>query len=141
MAVSSPIGLRANLAPVWLPLPLWRNNAGIIDAGMQTWRADLGDVHLRRKKKDPMVRLEGGTVARNHGRSVSLADAVKFWRDFDGASAAPISSELPDSAGPQYLIRRSHSEGLHPRKTYAFSEIQCNRSFPWQTQGQDDVNP
>jgi polyhydroxybutyrate depolymerase len=56
--------------------------------------------------KDPLVHIEGGIVGRDHGRSVSLADAVKFWRDFDGISAPPISTELTDNVGDGTHVRR-----------------------------------
>jgi polyhydroxybutyrate depolymerase len=50
---------------------------------------------------DPLVHIEGGAVARTHGRNISLADAVRFWLDHDQTSKKPDASDLPphDSNG------------------------------------------
>lgn len=50
---------------------------------------------------DPLVHIEGGNVARTHGRNLSLADAVHFWLDHDQTSKKPDASDLPhhDSNG------------------------------------------
>jgi len=44
---------------------------------------------------DPLVHIEGGAVARTHGRNNSLADAVHFWVDRDRASEKPEAADLP----------------------------------------------
>lgn len=44
---------------------------------------------------DPLVHIEGGSVAKTHGRNLSLADSVRFWIDHDGTSTKPDSSDLP----------------------------------------------
>jgi polyhydroxybutyrate depolymerase len=44
---------------------------------------------------DPLVHINGGPVARTHGRNISLDDSVKFWLEKNGASGKPRSSELP----------------------------------------------
>ena len=44
---------------------------------------------------DPLVHIEGGTVARTHGRSVSLANAVYFWLNHDQINSKPESTDLP----------------------------------------------
>lgn len=44
---------------------------------------------------DPLVHIEGGPVARTHGRNISLADATKFWIDHNQTAKQPDSSDLP----------------------------------------------
>lgn len=46
--------------------------------------------------KDPLVHIEGGTVARTHGKNVSLVAAVGFWTDHDQTDKKPVSSDLPN---------------------------------------------
>ncbi|MBZ5656342.1 MAG: hypothetical protein LAO56_13820 [Acidobacteriia bacterium] len=50
---------------------------------------------------DPLVHIEGGNVARTHGRNISLADATQFWVDHNQTVKKPDSSDLPshDSNG------------------------------------------
>lgn len=56
--------------------------------------------------KDPLVHIEGGTVGPNHGRSISLADAVKFWRTVDQTSPSPVGGNLPDRADDGTYVHR-----------------------------------
>jgi polyhydroxybutyrate depolymerase len=44
---------------------------------------------------DPLVHIEGGNVARTHGRNISLADATRFWVDHNQTNRKPDSSDLP----------------------------------------------
>jgi polyhydroxybutyrate depolymerase len=44
---------------------------------------------------DPLVHMEGGAVARTHGRNISLADSVHFWLDQDQLTKKLQSSDLP----------------------------------------------
>jgi polyhydroxybutyrate depolymerase len=44
---------------------------------------------------DPLVHIEGGNVARTHGRNISLADATQFWIDHNQTAKKPDSSDLP----------------------------------------------
>ena len=44
---------------------------------------------------DPLVHIEGGNVARTHGRNISLADATRFWIDHNRTSKKPESFDLP----------------------------------------------
>jgi polyhydroxybutyrate depolymerase len=44
---------------------------------------------------DPLVHIEGGNVARTHGRNISLADATQFWIDHNQSKKKPDSSDLP----------------------------------------------
>jgi len=50
---------------------------------------------------DPLVHIEGGNIARTHGRNISLADACHFWIDHNQTAKKPDSSDLPshDSNG------------------------------------------
>jgi len=50
---------------------------------------------------DPLVHIEGGNVARTHGRNISLADACHFWIDHNQTAKKADSSDLPshDSNG------------------------------------------
>jgi polyhydroxybutyrate depolymerase len=45
--------------------------------------------------EDRLVHVEGGNIARRNGRSISLADAAKYWRDRDQTTTF-ASEELPD---------------------------------------------
>jgi polyhydroxybutyrate depolymerase len=45
--------------------------------------------------KDPLVHIEGGNVARTHGRNISLTDAIYFWLNHDEIKSKPESSDLP----------------------------------------------
>jgi polyhydroxybutyrate depolymerase len=64
--------------------------------------------------QDPIVHIQGGIVGGDHGRGVSLADAVKFWRDCDGISAPPISTELTDNVGDGTHVYRDVYGGGKP---------------------------
>jgi polyhydroxybutyrate depolymerase len=44
---------------------------------------------------DPLVHIEGGPVARTHGRNISLIDAANFWIDHNQTTKKPDSSDLP----------------------------------------------
>ncbi|HUM07003.1 MAG TPA: PHB depolymerase family esterase [Terriglobales bacterium] len=44
---------------------------------------------------DPLVHINGGAVAKTHGRNISLADSVRFWTDHDATRKKPESSDLP----------------------------------------------
>lgn len=56
--------------------------------------------------KDPLVHIEGGVVARDHGNSISLAKASEFWRRVDETSDTPSVEDLPDTAGDGTTIHR-----------------------------------
>lgn len=45
--------------------------------------------------EDPLVHIEGGNVARTHGRNISLANAVYFWLNHDEIKSKPESTDLP----------------------------------------------
>lgn len=44
---------------------------------------------------DPLVHINGGNIARTHGRNISLANAVYFWLNHDGIKSKPESTDLP----------------------------------------------
>lgn len=44
---------------------------------------------------DPLVHIEGGAVAKTHGRNISLADAVGFWVVHNQTAKKPDSADLP----------------------------------------------
>lgn len=46
---------------------------------------------------DPLVHIGGGMVARDHGKSISLEDAGKFWREWNHTATIPQSTDLPDA--------------------------------------------
>jgi polyhydroxybutyrate depolymerase len=56
--------------------------------------------------KDPLVSINGGPVARTHGRCVSLAAASSFWGNRDQTSSTPVSADLPDDAHDGTRIHR-----------------------------------
>ncbi|HVO79359.1 MAG TPA: PHB depolymerase family esterase [Terriglobales bacterium] len=56
--------------------------------------------------EDPLVHIDGGKVARTHGRSVSLAAAASFWRNRDHTSSTPVSADLPDTAHDGTRVHR-----------------------------------
>jgi polyhydroxybutyrate depolymerase len=60
---------------------------------------------------DPLVLIDGGPVARNHGRSVSLAEASSFWRKWDQTESKPATEELPDRAHDGTTVHRDAYEG------------------------------
>jgi polyhydroxybutyrate depolymerase len=45
---------------------------------------------------DPMVHINGGLILRDRGRSISLEDAARFWRNWDQSSPTPVVRDLPD---------------------------------------------
>jgi polyhydroxybutyrate depolymerase len=56
--------------------------------------------------QDPLVKIDGGVVARRNGRSVSLKDAVDFWRRVNHAAGQPSSIELPDRQADGTHVRQ-----------------------------------
>lgn len=48
--------------------------------------------------KDPLVHIDGGTILRDRGRNVSLAEASSFWRKFDQTSSKPETEDIADRA-------------------------------------------
>jgi polyhydroxybutyrate depolymerase len=61
--------------------------------------------------KDPLVPIDGGPVARTHGRCVSLAAASSFWRNRDQTSSTPITADLPDDAHDGTRVHRDVYSG------------------------------
>ena len=44
---------------------------------------------------DPLVHIEGGNILRNRGRNIPLADAVRFWLNFNQITQQAQPSDLP----------------------------------------------
>lgn len=61
--------------------------------------------------KDPLVPIDGGAVARTHGRCVSLAAASSFWRNRDQTSSTPATADLPDDAHDGTSVHRDVYRG------------------------------
>lgn len=61
--------------------------------------------------KDPLVPIDGGAVARTHGKCVSLAAASSFWRSHDQTSSTPASSDFPDQAHDGTKVHRDLYSG------------------------------
>jgi polyhydroxybutyrate depolymerase len=61
--------------------------------------------------QDPLVKIDGGVIARRNSRSVSLAQAVDFWRRVNHASDVPARTELPDREGDGTHVRRDVYRG------------------------------
>jgi polyhydroxybutyrate depolymerase len=62
--------------------------------------------------EDPLVHIEGGAVARTHGRNISLADAARFWIDHNQTTKKPVSSGLPShDANGTSVHRDIYGEG------------------------------
>ena len=65
--------------------------------------------------KDPLVPINGGAVGANlglhRGDCISLADAVKFWTNWDHTAAAPKSSDLPDRVYDGTHVKREVYSG------------------------------
>ena len=61
---------------------------------------------------DPLVHIVGGSIARTHGRNISLSDATEFWINHNQTVKKPDSSDLPshDSNGTS-VHRETYSEG------------------------------
>jgi polyhydroxybutyrate depolymerase len=60
---------------------------------------------------DPLVHIEGGAIARTHGRNVSLAEASSFWRKWNQTSSKPDTQEIPDGAHDGTSVRRETYRG------------------------------
>jgi polyhydroxybutyrate depolymerase len=56
--------------------------------------------------KDPLVHIDGGTILRDRGHNVSLAEASSFWRKWDQTSSKPAIEDLPDRAGDSTTVHR-----------------------------------
>lgn len=65
--------------------------------------------------RDPLVPLLGGKVGlrhgRAHGRCLSLADAIQFWRRANQIDAPPAVEEFPDRAGDGTHVRSESWSG------------------------------
>ena len=72
--------------------------------------------------EDPLVHIEGGAVARTHGRNISLADAVHFWVNHDETAKKPDSSDLPshDSNGTS-VHRDIYSDGKQDSEVIVYT--------------------
>jgi polyhydroxybutyrate depolymerase len=62
-------------------------------------------------KNDRIVHIEGGAVMRNRGSALSLAQAAKFWREWDHTASNPQITELPDQVHDGTSIRRETYAG------------------------------
>jgi polyhydroxybutyrate depolymerase len=56
--------------------------------------------------QDPLVKINGGVIARRNGRSVSLRGAVDFWRRVNHISEQPSRTELPDRQADGTHVRQ-----------------------------------
>jgi polyhydroxybutyrate depolymerase len=65
--------------------------------------------------EDPLVPIQGGKVGlRNgsdHGRCVSLAEAVEFWRRANGIAPPPAIEDIPDRVRDGTHVRRESWSG------------------------------
>ena len=62
--------------------------------------------------KDPIVHIDGGTILRNRGGNVSLAEASSFWRKWDQTSSKPETEDIPDQAHDGTTVHRdSYRDG------------------------------
>jgi polyhydroxybutyrate depolymerase len=62
--------------------------------------------------KDPIVHIDGGTILRDRGNNVSLAEASAFWRNWDQTSSQPETEDIPDHAHDGTTVRRdTYSHG------------------------------
>jgi len=68
--------------------------------------AQLISVMFIQGTRDPLVPIDGGPVARTHGRCISLAAASSFWRTQDRSTSAPVSTKLPDKTHDGTHVRR-----------------------------------
>lgn len=55
---------------------------------------------------DPLVPIQGGAVAKTHGRNISLDAAAKFWIERDQTSTKAASSDLPHHDPNGTSVRR-----------------------------------
>ena len=71
---------------------------------------------------DPLVHIEGGNVARTHGRNISLAAATQFWIQHNQTAKKPDSSDLPshDSNGTS-VHRETYSEGQQDTEVVVYT--------------------
>ena len=55
---------------------------------------------------DLLVPIEGGAIARTHGRNISLSDATHFWVDHDQTAKKPESADMPSHDTNGTKVRR-----------------------------------
>jgi polyhydroxybutyrate depolymerase len=85
--------------------------------------------------KDPLVPINGGAIARSRGRAVSLADAAKFWRDFDQTSAKPAAEDLPDQAHDATKVHRdAYGGGKQETEVVVYTIENAGHTWPGGTQ-------
>ena len=70
---------------------------------------------------DPLVPIEGGAVAKTHGRCISLAAASSFWRNHDHSASTPVSVDLPDEAHDGTRAHRDTYTGEHNSEVVVYS--------------------
>jgi len=56
--------------------------------------------------RDPIVHIDGGTILRDRGKNVSLAEASSFWRKWDQTSSKPETQDIPDKAADGTTVHR-----------------------------------
>jgi polyhydroxybutyrate depolymerase len=84
---------------------------------------------------DPLVHIEGGNIARTHGRNISLADATHFWIDHNQTATKPDSSDLPshDSNGTS-VHRDTYSEGKQDTEVVVYTIRGGGHTWPGRPQ-------
>jgi len=80
--------------------------------------------------KDPLVHIEGGTVARKNGRNISLAEATAFWTKVD-QTAPGTSVELPDRVGDGTHVRKDvHGGGRQGTEVVVYTIENGGHTWP-----------
>jgi polyhydroxybutyrate depolymerase len=85
--------------------------------------------------KDPLVPIDGGPVARTHGRCVSLAAGSSFWRNHDQTSSKPSSADLPDNARDGTRVHREvYGGGKRDTEVVVYTIEGGGHTWPGSTQ-------
>lgn len=83
---------------------------------------------------DPLIPIQGGKIGlkhgREHGRCLSLADAVQFWRRANRIESPPAVEEIPDRVRDGTHVRREcWSGGTNHTRVEAY--LVCGGGHAW----------
>ncbi len=80
---------------------------------------------------DPLVHMEGGNIARTHGRNISLAHAVYFWLNHDEIKSKPESTDLPSHDPNGTRVHRDiHAGGKQNSEVVVYTIRGAGHTWP-----------
>ncbi len=84
---------------------------------------------------DPLVHINGGNIARTHGRNISLANAVYFWLNHDEIKSKPESTDLPSHDPNGTTVHRDvHAGGKRNSEVIVYTIRGGGHTWPGGTQ-------